>query len=416
MNSLVIKIAFRNFIRNRKRNLNLAIILVLTTLSMITGLASFRGMQAGLSRGIIHSLSGHIQISTNKYPQNCLAIPEVKWEYELADPGKVEQIISKYKNEVSAITKRITFGGIIYQDEVYNPVKILGVDPENERNINTLLEVIYGDYFTDSGVNEIVLSKDLAEKLNVDLGDEIDILTSTPDGDLSADKFFLSAIVRVKGVDIYTGGYAMIPLKKAQELIEYQNGVNSISIRLAKDVNVDNFKIKLQKEFEQADINLRVDTYQDIGGIFNSLQKLIRYVQHLGNTVLFIVIIIGIVNSILMSVFERTREIGTVLAIGTTPSQVLSFFLMEMIILTVLSLGVGLSIGSFMVLTTAKTGISGFNPTIAMIWGGGTLYPKLLIRDIVEVFTLLLIVSIIGTLYPAFYASRKNPIDALRHV
>ncbi|MFX0136381.1 MAG: ABC transporter permease [Candidatus Hodarchaeota archaeon] len=411
------KIALKNIFRNKRKNFFIALIFFITTLSFVLGSAMLGGMQNGINKLLINGLAGHLQICSHKHPHNCLAYGELTKEGAVQESDIVLDIISKNNiRNIESITRRTIFGAAIYKDESFIPIKIIGVEPDHEREINSLLKVTSGSYLSNADLDSIILNKSMADKLELKLGDSVDLISGSPDGDITAKTFYVKGTIEVKGIDMYTGDYGYIPISTSQEFLLIGDKITAIVIKLKNTSATNEVKQKLQEILKANNINLRVDAWYDIGGIFNNLINLIKTLHYLGNSILFVVIIIGILNSLLLAIFERTKEVGTLAALGTTEFQILKLFIFEILIIAVFATSLGAYAGVSFSNIITQSGIQSPDETISMIWGGGTLYPSTNLKDIITIFIIMITISIIGTLYPAILAARKSPVDALRYI
>jgi putative ABC transport system permease protein len=412
----MLKLAWKNVFRYKFRNVILAGILMLTSGLMIYSSAFHRGVQNSMNHLLIHTLTGHLQISAPDYPKNCLAVPEINRKSLIADYARLIPVIRHLEPSVQAMTPRLTFGAAIYRNDLMVPVKINGVDPQNEGTVNAFYRVTRGQLLSPSDDQGILLSHELAEQLHVQPGEELDLLTGNVYGDIAARTFQIQGILEKTGIDIFIGGYALISISAAQRLMDVENTAGTLALKLDDPAQIEYVKTELQHEFDSQQIPVVVNTWQEIRGIFESMNRTIQFFGRLGNITLFLVIIIGIINSVLMSVFDRTHEIGTLMAMGTTRRQIYALLLLEMILLATMAILSGILLSSAMILRMAKSGLTGINETVATLWGGGRLFPQIVYSDVCTIFVTLLLVVIAATLYPAAVAAHKNPTDALRYI
>ncbi len=412
----MLKPAWKNLFRYKFRNMILAGIIMLTSGLMIYSSAFHRGILNSMNNLLINTLTGHLQISTPDYPKNCLAIPEINRKSLIADYAQLLPVIRQLDPYVQAITPRLTFGAALYRDDQMVPVKITGIDPQTEGTVNASYHVLRGQPLSASDDQGILLSYELAEQLHVQLGENLDLLTGNVYGDIAARTFQIQGILEKTGIDIFIGGYALISISAAQRLMDVENAAGTLVLNLADPAQIEYVKTKLQNEFDSQQIPVVLNTWQDIRGIFDSMNRTIQFFGRLGNIILFLVIMIGIINSVLMSVFDRTHEIGILMAMGTTSQQIYALLLLEMIMLASMAISSGILLSSALILRVAKTGLTGVNETVATLWGGGRLFPQIVYSDVCIVFVTLLVVVIAATLYPAAVAARKSPTDALRHI
>ncbi len=216
-----------------------------------------------------------------------------------------------------------------------------------------------------------------------------------------------------------------LSLLKHRELSEQkiltftQNDIDhGIAINLA--VFLKNFEIlnqtqsELTQMFKEKNIPLQVTDWNSASGMVGQFITLIRMVLYIAIFVIFLVALIIINNSMVMSTIERTKEIGTMRAIGAHRSFVLTLFLVETIILGIISGTIGSALGSAVVLFFGQTGIPAVNDITVFLFSGPKLYPNVYIHNYMFSFFVILAVSVISTFYPAFIAAKVQPIIAMQ--
>jgi ABC-type lipoprotein release transport system permease subunit len=416
MMNAMLKLAWKNVFRHRLRNVILAGILTLTSGLMIYSSAFHRGVQNSMEHLLVSTLTGHLQIRPPDYPLNCLAIPEINRTSFIGHYAQLIPFIQRLAPYIQAFTPRITFGAAIYREDLMVPIKISGIDPLTEGTVNEAYHLMQGQPLSAGDDRGILLSCELAEQLQVQIGENLDLLTGNVYGDIAARTFQIRGILDKSGLDVFIGGYAFIPISAAQTLLDVEGATGTLALKLYDPAQIEYVRTKLQHEFDNRQIPVVVNAWQDIRGIFDSMNHTIQFFGRLGNITLFLVIIIGIINSVLMSVFDRTREIGVLMAMGTTRRQIYALLLLEMILLATMAILSGILLSSAMILRLAKSGLTGVNETVATLWGGGRLFPQLVFSDVVIIYATLFCVVMVATLYPAAVAAAKNPTDALRHL
>jgi putative ABC transport system permease protein len=412
----LLRLSLKNLLRHKLRNTVLAFILMLTSCLMIYSAAFHRGVQLAMNNLLINTLTGHLQIGSMEYPENCLAIPEMKWKSFIPGYERLIPVILTAAPQVRAISPRITFGAVIYREDALLPLKIIGIDPLAESTVCEEYHLQNNRPLSALDERGILLSHEMQEHLAVKIGDEVDLLTGNVNGDIAAQTFRIQGILEKTGVDVFIGEYAFIHLAAAQGLIETDQAACTLVLKLNDPGQVDETQLKLQDEFYRQGMQVRVNTWQDIRGIFAAMNRTMQFFGQVGNWTLFVVILIGVVNAVLMSVYDRTREIGILMAIGSTPVQICFIFLCEMILLASVAVLAGILFSSVMILRVSQTGLSAVNETVATLWGGGRLYPQISAFDLGLVYVKLLCIVLAGTLFPAVRAARKNPTATLRYI
>jgi len=259
-----------------------------------------------------------------------------------------------------------------------------------------------------------LIGEKLANDLGISSGSKISLLVSTSDGETDEDIFTVRGLFAT-GVVSYDAGTVYMPLPKAQAITNAGERISAV--------------ILLTEEAEMADpvaAALRgpgrsVVTWKDMNALILGAieQGMFFYIMIYGIVILIVAVIIA--NTLLMSVFERTRELGILAALGMKGRQIMGMFLMESATLGLLGVLLGVALGSLGVYYLATVGISLGDMDVSDITGTGsgfaigtTLYGAFAWGDTVMLAAACLIIILLASLYPAWFATRKEPIDALR--
>ncbi len=403
-----IKIAARSVFRNKRRT-------IITLLSIIFGCVAiivFGGFvdysMWGLRESTIHSRLGHLQVYKRGFSEKGGTNPLA---YTIKDYPKIKSIIEA-QDHVDFVTSRLGFSGLIGGDE--NSVICVGkgVEPEKEKELGVTVGMVEGEDLSSEAMDEGIVGKGLAEGLGVKVGDYLTILTSTAEGALNAVDFKLRGIFRT-GVKEYDDVAVMVPMELAKTLL-YTEDVQSIVVVLDETENTDLVADNLRREFSQANLDLEIKTWFDLATFYHQVVQLYQGIFWVVKLIILIIVIFSIVNTMTMSVFERTREIGTIRAMGTKRRGVLALFLTEGLILGVLGGTLGVVFG----IATAKLlSIKGiYIPPPPTMTEGYTALINIVPQDLIFVFCLAVGTSLISSIYPAFKAARLKVVDALRYI
>ncbi len=252
-----------------------------------------------------------------------------------------------------------------------------------------------------------MLGKALVEKLGLKVGDPISLSVNNANGDVSEQTFTLRGIFST-GTYAFDSANALLPLAKAQAITGAENHASTIFI-LLKDMNqIDAVVPALQSS------QLKVLTWKN-------MNELLLQVEQLANSymVFFYLIVLGIsatvvVNTLIMSVFERTREIGILTAIGMRSRRIMGMFLAESTLLAVGGIVMGLILGIILSTWLGQVGFPVGQMKITGFVIGDRIYPVLTLKDSVNLSLLALIITLLAGIYPAWLASHMEPVEALR--
>jgi putative ABC transport system permease protein len=402
---LILKIAFRNIFRQKKRT-------VFTGLSVIGGVTLaiiFIGWADGSYNNIINQFTrdrlGHIQIHEKTY------IDRPSLYKTIPDLSRIEAILAKTPEAVGW-APRIYSAGLAALGEKSAGVEIIGIDPEKETRIFRFdKRIIRGRSFSGPESKEAVLGQGLAEILQAKPGDDVIVLTQAADGSVAADNFSVVGVASSGDetsdrISLYT------PLERAQNFLVLEGKVHEIAVVVSRLDRVPAVNALLSKEIN--DPKLAVDPWQIFAKSFYEAMKADKAGMWLFLVVVVIIVAVGVLNTVLMSVLERRREYGLLKAVGTKPGQIIRLILLEIIILSVISviIGSGLGFGANVLLSR-----HGIRFSHGLTYGGmvfDTMKSELNVRSFTIPAAAAFISAILVSLFPALKASRTEPARTMR--
>ena len=328
--SLLFKLAFRNIFRQRRRSILTALSIGGGYLLCTLSISLLEGSYNNIIDLFTLSNTGHIQI----HKENYLDRPKIhKTVSNYEEVGRTLESLDK----VRSYSYRVYSPGLAYSDNGNQPAQIRGVDLDRER-LTTLLEnkVTTGEYIqttpNEDGYYLAMIGTGIAEGLEISLGDELVVISQGADGSVANDIFVVGAIIGNK--DSLEHNQIILPLAAAQEFLSMYGQVHEVTMIL------DRYKSALEvaNVLEQALPDLTINPWQVVEeDFFKSMESDKR-----GNTVtmgiILFIVFIGVLNTVLMNVLERTREFGVLKAIGSQPSTILLLVSLETCILAVLSI------------------------------------------------------------------------------
>jgi putative ABC transport system permease protein len=407
------KIAVRNLLRYKRRTALTASLISIGVVFVLVFLAvsgSFKSMMIGQ---ITDSMLGQIQIHKKGYlasienlPLNLNLMPQAM--------NKLEKILEA-QPEVAAYSPRLKFGGMFSNFTETTNIRLNGVYPDKEFKTLPLLQsrIIKGKKSLDRG--NIMIPDLLARGMKVKIGDAVVIVATNQDGSVNGRQFKVSGIL--ESVTGPGGRDGYIHIDDAAELLRLEKmEISEVAIRL-KDFNLldkvcSTLDATLSKEVnKQGKPIFEVHTWEKISP-FANIAKMIDVMTFFIKLMLIAIVLISVMNVMIMAIYERIREIGTIAAIGTKPGKILSMFMIEGLCLGLLGALVGAIMGTIIISVLNMMKIT-FN------FGqqkGLVLTASMNVGDIIMISAIVIVVSVIASLQPAFKASRMEPIEALKHV
>lgn len=407
---IFLKIAWRSITRNTRRSIITLIALSIAVAGLIYLQAQVNGENTQVITNSTEILSGQIQVHKKGFIDDPMLSKRIK------EPQKVSDILSKEPN-ILAFTPRLESGGLLSTGDKSIGSGIIGIQPSSEKNVTTMYKGIMkgGRYLNDDDTKKIILGKRVADKLNVVEGGMVIILTQAADGSIGADKYELVGRLDT-GMEEVDDMAAFITLRDAQELLSTGDEISGFAMSL-KNKEKMNETIKNLKPLE--DMGLENDPWQKLVPFLVTVQNMHRAVLDFFLFVMFIIIGIGIMNTIHMSTLERTREFGIMLAVGTTPAQLLRIVIYEALMLG----GLGVITGSLLGL--ALTGYFAYYGIDLSSYGEETLkiaalsdrlYPIMEPGHFITTAVWIMLITVVVSIYPATRASGIEPVSAIRGI
>lgn len=401
-----IKLAFRNILRNKRRMLIAGSAIGIGLAAMIFTDALMIGMEDNMIASATDSFMGEGQIHHRNF-REAFAV-----EYTI--PGK-DDIIRRLKDEklISRFTQRTMSFAMITSPANLSAISLVGINPETERDLSEIDEaIVSGDYFAGNNLRDVVIGSKLAEILEVDIGDRVVVtVAQAHTGDLAQEMFRISGIYHfnIKEMD---RGMAFIRLPMAQKILGIGSEIHEIALRFtnrqfSRDPALP-FWDRYNTESVEA-VSWTALLPEMVATI--DLAKVAIYVMGL---ILFGVVSLGIINTLFMSLHERMFEFGVLRAVGTRAFTMARLILFEAGVLGVFSGILGSLIGLVVTLIVAKTGIDYSGIEFSGVTFRHLLYPVLTISQFIVYPVALIFFTVLVAVYPATYAARMKPAEAMR--
>jgi len=407
------KIAIRNLIRYQRRTLltaSLITIGVVFVLVFVSVSGSFKTMITGQ---ITDSMMGHLQIHRKGYVASIDNLP-----LNLNMKPKAYRIIQQAlaaDAQVEAFSPRLKFGGMFSNFTETTNIRLNGVNPEAEFITVPLLSSRIIEGRQTLGKGEILIPALLARGMKIKPGDPVVIVATNADGSVNGKQFIVSGILESATGPGGRDGYVhMDDAAEALRMTEPQ--VSEVATRLKDFGRLAAAVAHLEKTTAgevtpQGQPLLEVHSWEDLSPFFN-IARMIDVMTLFIRIMLIAIVLISIMNVMVMAVYERIREIGTIAAIGTPPGKIRTMFILEGFCMGVVGAGAGVGIGAAIVAVINLIGIR-FNFGLQK---GLLLKATLSLPDLLVVSIIVIVVAVLASLQPAVKASRMEPIDALRHV
>ncbi len=397
------KMAFRDLGRNRRRSFFSSLALGMGMALLLFMASIVNGEYGSAIDNTIRLQSGHLQVRAKDYDESKTSL---KWEDLVENPDDVAAQIASLA-PVKAATPRLFASGIIAVGDESTGVRVFGIDPLSEASAPYRDGMLSGEYLTPDDRDGLLIGESLAEKLDVKTGDTVNLSVNTSNGDVDEQVFTIRGVFSTR-----TGGFdnttLLLPLAKAQTITRTEKHASTIFVLLKDSAQTGAVVSALQTS------KYKVLTWEEMNEIIVQTEDFANSYMFILYLIVLLITATVITNTLIMSVFERTREIGILGAIGMKGRRILTMFLAESSMLAVGGVIMGLILGGLLVGYFTKNGFYIGNMGITGMLMSDTIYADLNMGDAINLIILSFIVTLLAGFYPAWIASRMEPVEALR--
>ncbi len=400
----ILKMAFRDLGRNRRRSFFSALAVGGGLALLILMSSVITGEMGSAIEFAIKLQTGHIQIRAATYDENKSSL---KWEDLVANPDEIANKIAAL-SQVKAATPRLYASGFLSSGTQSAGAKITGIDPLSPASDPYREGVVSGSYLSPDDRDAVLIGKPMAEKLKLKVGDNVGLSLNTADGNVQDQTFTVKGIYTT-GTYGFDSGTVFLPLAKAQAMTQTEDHASTVYVLLKDTTMTDTVVPALS-----VPSNLEIKTWKDLNSLFVEYETFAQSYIAIFYMIILLISASVIINTLIMSVYERTREIGILSAIGMRGGRIMMLFLAESSMLAVGGVIMGLIIG---VLATLYFNVNGFyigNMGLSGMMIADTIYAKLTMDNLINLTIMTFVVTMLAGLYPAVMASRMQPVEALR--
>ena len=402
---MLLILAWRNIWRNKKRSL---IIISAIAVGLCCGLfasATMFGMWDSMINTTIDRDLGHFQIHSKAFEDEKLVtdtIPNYK---------NVISTIKTNKN-VAGVSSRILIEGMASSATTSNGVRILGINTGTEKKVTSVYKyIVKGSYFEENWKNQIVIGEKLAENLGLKEKSKIVLGFQGIDGSIIYGAFRVTGIFKTES-SIFDKSNVFVKEDDLLRLINSDKISNEIVVRLSSVQQVDSVYIPIKKEFS----NLSVKYWGEVAPELKFYYNMLGTQMNIFVGIILFALLFGITNTMLMSVMERVREFGVLMAVGMKRSRVFFMIIMETISLSFIGGIIGLILALILIQYYGSVGInlSAFTEGLSQWSLGSRLYTSLPFSFYPPLVLMILATAIIAAFYPALKAIKLKPATAIR--
>ena len=402
--SALSRLAWRNLWRNYRRTLIMLLAIVLGVWAMIFMTALLRGMVDDMVKQGVNSLPGHVQVHAKAYRDD----PSVMHSLPAPDQALLDVLNSE---QVMAWSSRIKVPAMISSEYDNAGVSLIGIDPEGELALGFKADdIIEGRFLNATDDKGIVVGRKLLHRLESRLGKRIVVMSQDPENAIAERGFRIVGVFKAE-LENLEESIVYASRDVVQSMLGMGTGVSEIAILGFDYRDPDEITSSIRPV---APDGSEVLSWMELDPYLGTMMRVMNGFVMVWMVVIFLALSFGLVNTLMMAVFERVREIGLMRALGMRPSSIVYQILVESIMLLVLGLVIGnlVAIGTIVLL---KDGIdiSGVAEGMEMMGASSMLYPVLQWADLVLANTVVIVLGIITSLLPAWRATQYRPVEAL---
>lgn len=401
---MLVKLAWRNVWRNKLRTSIMLGAMIFGVAGVMLMMGFMNGIIDNLVKNTIQWQTSHIQIHQKNYALN----PDINLVID--DETEITKQLEKAP-QVKAWTSRTLVNGMIASARSTRGIQVNGIDLESEPKITPIADhILEGKWLDDKGRNPILVSQKTADRLKLRVGSKIVLTFTDTTGDVTGAAFRVRGIFKTSS-STFDDANVYVRKTDIQQLGQVHFD-HEIAILLHDEAQVSDFREQLISSISNKN---KVQDWLQLQPILSTMMSS----MDAGNQVILVIFVIamgfGIINILLMSVFERTREFGVLMAVGMKKGNIRRLIILESGFIGLIGAGSGVIFSLFLLFILSETGI----PLEAMAEGlnafgiDSVLYPSVTISDYATVFMMVWGVSVLAGLYPAHQIIKKKPVEAM---
>ncbi len=405
------RIAWRNVLRNKRRSFILISSIVVGVVALVLTEGFAVGMLQQMLTNQIGTDAGYVQIHKRGYQSD----PTL--ENSMTDPGPVRRLLEK-DSTVLDYSERLRVYGLI--SSAYNSygVSIVGIVPNEESRITTISKDVTKGTYLSGKPGQILISTSMAEKLKVGLGDKVVIMASQKDGSIGSEACRVAGMFETLNSG-FDQSHVYIPIQTARQMLNASGLVSEFVIN-PKHLHEMNKVVSLIRRSIQAlsgasDRN-EVLTYEQMLPLLVAQLELYKQALYLIAVLIAFALIFGIIDTMLMSVMERTHEFGVSMAVGMSHGRMFMMVMTEALFLAIAGTAIGLAVSYVVMSQLSHTGwdLSMFSASLRSLGVGSVIYPVIQTSSVIQTVLIIPIAALLGAVYPAMKAVRLQPVEAIR--
>ncbi|MCP9770878.1 ABC transporter permease [Lacihabitans sp. LS3-19] len=404
---MLLKIAWRNIWRNRSRSLIIiiAIILGLWAGVFITGFSW--GMYETRIQKLITGELSHLQMHNEKFNEEILA------KHILPDKNKYLDVLKHDKN-VNSFSERLVVNAMMASSRSSLGIKLSGVDPEQEKLTTRLNEKLKsGEYLDISAKTPILISQKTAEKLKLGLRKKLVLTFQDKNGEIVSASFRIAGIFRSGNLQ-YDEANAFVRKSDLDTLLKTQGEIQEIAVLLNSDKDL----AEVQEKLKAISPKVSVQNWREMDPLMEYAIDSFDQTMQILIFIIMIALAFGIINTMLMAIMDRVREIGMLMAIGLNKTKLFTMIMLETLMLSAIGAPLGMFLAWLTIFITHKTGIElkSMETGLEAMGFSSTVYPVAQSDQYWKIGIMVLVISVFSAIFPVYKAIKLDPAKAIRKI
>lgn len=401
----MLKLALRNILRHKVRTAMTLAVIVFGIVGLILSGGFVNDMLFQLAESIIRSQSGHLQVLRVGYFAKGGRSPD---QYLIDDPDELRKSVAQLPL-VDDVMLRMSFSGLLNNGRSDWPIIGEGVEPDREARLGTQLQIIAGRQLSPTDPYGILLGEGVARTLKLKPGDTATVLLNAAEGALNTQEFKVVGVFQSFSKD-FDARAVRIPLSAAQELVGSPRA-NSVVVSLKATADTERVGASLRNRLASQDLEIR--TWEELNDFYSSTAALYERQFGVLQGIILAMVLLSVGNSVNMSVFERTGEFGTMMALGNNRLRIFQLVVTENFLLGAVGSTLGVVVGTALALGISAIGIPMPPPPNANI--GYTAMIRVVPSVLAIAFAVGMVATVSAAIFPASRVARTPVADALRH-
>lgn len=403
---MIFTMAWRNIWRNKMRSIVIMLSIVIGLFAGIAVLALYKGMMTARIRIAIDAEVGHMQLHDNNFKT------DYDPKFVLTNGNEVLKAIAKLPG-VKFVAARSITNGMLTTTTGSAGVQINGIVPEQEYEVSQLKKkIIEGNVFDTAKKNQLMIGKKLATKMKLKTGSKLVLTCTDTSGNIVSGAFRITAIYQSANAPLDEKNVYLM-MQDMNALLTVENSFHEIAVLLNNDDDMPVMQKKMQQQFPL----YQIESWKEISPETDLMVNTTNQMSYIIMVIIMFALAFGIINTMLMAILERTKEIGMMVALGTGKLKIFLLVLLETTFLTLAGTPIGFLAGWLATGYYNKNGLdlSGMGKEMMSSFGYSTvIYPEFPAEKFAGVMLIVFCTAIISCLFPAIKALRLKPVEALQ--